>query len=116
MTDDIWTHRDEALADEDLIGFDAVALDEPVGTVSATAYDREHAYVVVDLEQEPERRVVVPVGVIDQVDLDGQLVRLACSGERLAQAPEYEAPREGDADYVEVLHAYWGEVSDDLLG
>ena len=109
MSDDIWAHRDEALADEDLIDFDAVAVDGQIGTVTATAYDREHSYLVVELEDDPGRQVVVPVGMVERVDLDDQLVRIACPLERVRRAPRYRAERDGDADYVEALRAYWGE-------
>ncbi len=110
MSDDIWSHRDEALADEDLIDFDAVAVDGRLGSVMATAYDRDHSYLVVRLEHPDGREVVVPVGMIEDVDLDDQLVRLACPVERVRAAPAYQAARDGDADYVEALRAYWGEI------
>ena len=116
MTDDIWTHRADALTDEDLIDFEVVAADGRLGRVAATAYDRRHAYLVVELDPPAERSIVVPVGTVESVDLDDELVTLACDRHHARHAPEYDARREGDADYVESLEAYWGELSDDLSG
>jgi hypothetical protein len=116
MTDDIWSHRAEALTDEDLIDFEVVAVDGRLGRVAATAYDREQSYIVVELDPPAERSVVVPVGVVEAVDLDDELVRVSCAREQARNAPEYQPQRDGDADYVEALGAYWGEVSDDLAG
>jgi hypothetical protein len=110
MADDIWAHRDRALHDEDLIGFAVETTDGVAGTVQAAAYDSEHNYLVVLTDE--ARTVVLPAGTVTGADIDDEVVRVDCDRHMLVTAPEYEADREGDPDYIEVVGAYWGDTAE----
>jgi hypothetical protein len=110
VADDIWQHREEALRDEDVIGFDAVAEDGPAGTVRATGYSAGRTYVIVTLaHDEPGRDVAVPIGLVAHLDLEGESLRLRARRHELLACPSHEPGRESDPDYLESLVAYWGE-------
>jgi hypothetical protein len=112
MADDIWSHRDQALADEDLVGYAVETADGIAGTVQAAAYDSEHNYLVVVTDE--ARTVLLPAGLVQGADADEEVVRVDCDHRMLVTAPEYEPEREGDPDYIEVVGAYWGEPDDAL--
>ncbi len=112
MADDIWSARDTALRDEDLVGFVVETANGPGGAVQAAAYSGPRAYLVVDRAAHGGGAVIVPHGAIERVDGAAEVVHLRCGDRELAGAPPFDAGREGDADYLETVGAYWGDNRD----
>ena len=77
---DLWTYRTESgLGDSalrrDISGFGVEALDGSIGKIDEATYDVSSSYVVVDTGPWIfGKKVMLPAGVIDRVDLDEEKV------------------------------------------
>ena len=111
---DMWSARAMALADEDLVDFTVHTRGGEAGTVRGSGYAGERAYLLIETRGDG-RVVVVPRGVVEDVDGDAEIVRVACTREALGEAPEFDPAREGDADYVEFVGVYWGANSEGVV-
>jgi hypothetical protein len=95
MTTDSWSFRDERMTDVDLVGFDVEATDGAIGRVDDVAAEDGAGWIVVDTGPWVfGRRIALPAGVIERVDVPGRRVHLACGKEDVRYAPDYD-PREG---------------------
>jgi hypothetical protein len=71
----------------DLTGFDVEARDEPVGRIHPATNEIEETYIVVDAALQP---VLLPAGLIAEVDEKRRKVVLSCSAEEVRGAPRFE--------------------------
>jgi hypothetical protein len=83
----IWEFRDEAVRTIDLTGFEVEAGGEAVGRVHSATNEIDVSYVVVDAAL---RRVVLPAGLITDVDAKRQKVVLSCTAAEVRGAPKYD--------------------------
>jgi hypothetical protein len=79
MATEIWTYQDQRLGEFDLTGFDVETRDGVIGRVDRATKDVTGSYLVIDAGPAMPlgRRVVLPAGVVETVDLDDR--RLAVS-------------------------------------
>jgi hypothetical protein len=70
----------------DLTGFDVEAGDEIVGRVHPATNQVDATYIVVDAALQP---VLLPAGLITEVDEKGRKVVLSCSAEEVRGAPRF---------------------------
>ena len=73
--------------DVDLTGFDVEAGDEQVGRVHPATSEVDATYIVVDAALQP---VLLPAGLIAEVDEKGRRVVLTCTPEEVRGAPRFE--------------------------
>jgi Protein of unknown function (DUF2795) len=71
----------------DLTGFEVVAGDEPVGRVHPATATIDETYIVVDAALQP---VLLPAGLITEVDEKRRKVVLSCSADEVRGAPKLE--------------------------
>jgi hypothetical protein len=71
----------------DLTGFEVQARDEPVGRVHAATSEVEESFIVVDAALQ---RVLLPAGLITEVDADRRRVVLSCTAAEVRGAPRYD--------------------------
>jgi hypothetical protein len=111
---DLWTYRETAWGTEgtataqlgrtDVSGFSVEAVDGGIGKVDEATYDVGASYVVVDTGPWIfGKKVLLPAGVIDHVDLDTETVYVNRSKDEIKNAPEFD-----EATYRD--EAYRGEV------
>src|ERR671937_490397 len=95
MATEIWTYQDQRLADLDVTGFDVETRDGVIGRVDRATREIGGSYLIVDPGPAMPlgRRVVVPAGVVDTVDLDDRRLRVDTSRDEILSAPEFDPER-----------------------
>jgi hypothetical protein len=106
---DIWAFRDETWADADLIGFSVEALDGSIGKIDEASNEVGASYLVVDTGPWIfGKKVMLPAGVVRDVDLDTQTVFVGRNRDEIKNAPEFDQDRYRDDTYRQDLGGYYG--------
>jgi hypothetical protein len=93
----------------DLSGFSVEALDGGIGKIDEATYDVGASYLVVDTGPWIfGKKVLLPAGVVDQVDLDNETVYVHRSKDEIKNAPEFHEERLRDQGYRDDLGGYYG--------
>jgi hypothetical protein len=110
MYAELWTFRKDVPARE-IEGFDVEARDGSIGKIDESTDDVGKACVVVDTGPWIfGRKVVIPAGAIDQIDLNENKVRVAMTKDQIKNSPEFDADRGWqDEAYRTRLDAYYDE-------
>jgi hypothetical protein len=108
-----WTYRDPGLAtsltQQQVLGYDVEALDGSIGKIDEASYDVSSSYVVVDTGPWIfGKKVMLPAGVIDRVDLNEEKVYVHRTKDEIKDAPEFDENSYRDAGYRERLGGYYG--------
>jgi hypothetical protein len=107
---DIWTFREETIGDVDLTGFSIEAVDGGIGKVDEATYEVGTSYVVADTGPWIfGRKVLLPAGVIDRVDIENEQIFVSRTKDEIKNAPEYDVDRGFDDTYRGDLGTYYGE-------
>ena len=111
-TTDLWTYAavvDTDLAATDLTGFSVEALDGKIGKVDEATNDVTGSYIVVDTGPWIfGKKVLLPAGVIRDVDLDTETVYVNRTKEQIKDAPEFDEETFRDDSYRSQLGSYYG--------
>jgi hypothetical protein len=107
---DIWAFRtDSDLKGTDLVGFSVEAVDGGIGKIDEGTHEMGRTHLIVDTGPWIfGKKVMLPAGVVDRVDLDTETVFVNCSKDQIKNAPEFvpETSRD-DEDYRERLGGYY---------
>ncbi|CAN5299936.1 hypothetical protein BH18ACT12_BH18ACT12_00730 [soil metagenome] len=119
-TTDLWTYRNAALTGRDLTGFKVEAADGDIGKIDEATNDVGESYVVVDTGPWIfGKKVLIPAGLLGDVDLDAETVHVNRTKDEIKNAPEFEEDRYRDEGYRSELGGYYGQggagYRDDLL-
>jgi hypothetical protein len=97
----------------DLAGFAVEARDGGIGKVDEATYDASRSYIVVDTGPWIfGKKVLLPAGTVERVDLDSQTVFVDRKKDEIKNAPEFdEASYRDDAYRSRVGGYYYGETS-----
>jgi len=99
-TTDMWAWRDQAWMGLDLVGFDVEAVDGGIGKVDEATHDVGAAYVVVDTGPWIfGRKVLLPAGVIETVDVDDGKVFVNRTKDDIKGSPELDENTYRDETY-----------------
>src|SRR5919202_6764819 len=97
-TIDLWTYRDAITTD--IVGFTVEAIDGDIGKVDESSNDVGSSYVVVDTGPWIfGKKVMLPAGVIRDVDPDAQTVFVNRTKEQIKDSPEFDESRYRDEGY-----------------
>jgi hypothetical protein len=114
-TDDLWTYREaEAIGIDirrgvDLSGWSVEALDGGIGKIDEATYETFQSYIVVDTGPWIlGKKVMLPAGVIDRVDLDNETVYVNRTKDEIKNAPEFAEDRYRDEAYMAEVGGYYG--------
>ena len=109
MVTEIWTYQDQKLGQFDLAGFAVETRDGVVGHVDRATRDVGSSYLVIDAGAAMPlgRRVVVPAGIVDTVDLDDRRVAVSVGRDELLSAPEFNADRPLDESLRNRIGSYY---------
>jgi hypothetical protein len=114
---DFWTYRDAAALGVDvgrgveLVGFRVEAVDGGIGTVDEATYDTSSSYIVVHTGPWIlGKKVVLPAGVIERIDLDTETIFVDRTKDEIKNAPEFDDSRYQDEAYRAELSGYYGGV------
>jgi hypothetical protein len=105
-----WRERDTWTADRGTLdGFAVEASDGSIGKIDESTYDAGSSYVVVDTGPWIfGKKVMLPAGVIDRVDYDGERVFVALAKEQIKNAPEFDDSTYRDETYRSRVGSYYG--------
>jgi hypothetical protein len=106
---DIWAYRQTTWTQRDLSGFGVEALDGSIGKVDEASSDVSASYIVVDTGPWIfGKKVMLPAGVIRDVDLDTETVFVNRTKDQIKNAPEFDEAHYHDDKYRSSLGSYYG--------
>jgi hypothetical protein len=110
MQREMWTYRESVVA-SDLDGYEVEAIDGSIGKIDEATNETGSASVVVDTGPWIfGKKVVLPAGVIDRVDLQNRRLFVNLTKDQIKNSPEYD-PDAFDADYRTRLGSYYSGFS-----
>lgn len=108
-TADVWLYRKTTWTQTDLSGFSVEALDGSIGKVDEASNDIGASFIVVDTGPWIlGKKVMLPAGVVRDVDLDAQTVFVNRTKDQIKNAPEFDEKRFRDDAYRSSLGSYYG--------
>ena len=103
----VWAYR-KAPVDVDLTGYSVEAIDGSIGTVDQATAQAGQNYLVVDTGPWIfGKRVLLPAGIVEQIDTAEQMVFVNRSREEIRNAPEYDAARGASEQYRGEIGSYY---------
>jgi hypothetical protein len=106
---EIWTYREQSWSGLDLTGFDVEAVDGGIGSVDEATAEIGGSYIIVDTGPWIfGKKVILPAGVIDRVDLDGGKLYVDRTKDEIKAAPEFDEDRLEEEAYRSELSGYYG--------
>ena len=115
MQTDVWTYRDkeqlgfDATSGADLVGYHVEALDGSIGKIDAASHDVGSSFLIVDTGPWIfGKKVMLPAGVVKQVDEAEEKVWVNRTKDQIKSAPEYDDMMETDPEYRNSLGGYYG--------
>ena len=108
-TADIWLYRETRWNQRDLTGFSVEALDGSIGKIDEASMDVGAGFIVVDTGPWIfGKKVMLPAGVIRDVDLDSETVFVNRNKDEIKKSPEYDESLRHDDTYRNRLGTYYG--------
>ena len=111
---DVWTYREgvdfgTSTSPRNVVGYDVEARDGSIGKVDDATYDTDSSYLVVDTGPWIfGKKVMLPAGVIQNVDHDAETILVNRTKEQIKNAPEFDDSFLLDDDYRGSLGSYYG--------
>jgi hypothetical protein len=100
----------ENLSGSDLTGFEVEAIDGGIGKVDEATYEAGSSYVVIDTGPWIfGKKVMLPAGIVDNVDLDEQKIYVNRTKDEIKNAPEFDQASYRDETYRGEVGSYYGE-------
>jgi hypothetical protein len=108
-TSNLWAYTDTSISQRNLSGFSVEALDGGIGKVDDATDDADHSFIVVDTGPWIfGKKVMLPAGVVRDVDLDTETVFVNRTKDQIKDAPEFDEDRYRDSAYRDELGGYYG--------
>jgi len=111
-TVEMWTLSVQTVPNIDLTGFKVEATDGSIGKVDDATNEVGGSFIIVDTGPWIfGKKVMLPAGVVDRVDLDTETVFVRCSKEQIKNSPEFvpETSRDDEA-YRDRLGGYYSDL------
>jgi hypothetical protein len=108
-TADIWVYRETRWTQSDLTGFSVEAIDGSIGKVDEASNDVSAGFLVVDTGPWIfGKKVMLPAGVVKDVDLDAETVFVNRTKDQIKNAPQFDDSTYRDETYRGQLGTYYG--------
>jgi hypothetical protein len=108
-TTDVWRYRETSWTTSNLTGFSVEAVDGSIGKVNEASNDVSASFIVVDTGPWIfGKKVMLPAGVIREVDPDTETVFVNRTKDQIKNAPEFDESRYHDDAYRTSLGTYYG--------
>ena len=108
-TVEMWTFTVDTAANINLNGFNVEAVDDEIGKVDEATNEVGGSFIVVDTGPWIfGKKVMLPAGVVRDVDLDTQTVFVNRNRDEIKNAPESNQDRYRDDTYRQDLGGYYG--------
>ena len=106
-TVDMWTYKTTPTMD--LSGFKVEATDGDIGKVDESTNETSGSFIVVDTGPWIfGKKVMLPAGVISDIDPDAETIFVARTKDEIKNAPEFDEDRYRDQAYRDELGGYYG--------
>jgi hypothetical protein len=106
---ELWTFTVSTTPNLDLSGFKVEALDGSIGKVDEATHEAGSSFIVVDTGPLIfGKKVMLPAGVIRDLDLDTETVFVNRTKDQIKNAPEFDEKRYRDPGYRDELGSYYG--------
>jgi hypothetical protein len=99
VSNDVWTYRDTLVVDSgvDVTGYEVEASDGSIGKIDEATFDTGSSYIVVDTGPWIfGKKVMLPAGVVRDVDQESETVFVDRTKDQIKHAPEYDSTRVDD--------------------
>jgi hypothetical protein len=113
-TSEVWTYREKALLGVDIsasniVGYEVEALDGSIGKIDEATFEAGAGYIVVDTGPWIfGKKVMLPAGVIREVDDADERVFVNRTKNEIKNAPEFDESMLSDDMYRGRLGSYYG--------
>jgi hypothetical protein len=109
---ELWRFRNQAVARIDLTGFELHGLDGPLGRVVQSIEGSAGGYLVVDpgAAMPLGRQVLVPAGLVDEVEVDKRRVGVRAERDQIRNAPEYDPGQTFDERWLTGMDEHYGPL------
>ncbi len=105
---DIWAYTENSWSTANLTGFDVEATDGGIGKVDEASNEVGSSYIVVDTGPWIfGKKVLLPAGVIQNVDFDSETVYVGRTKDEIKNAPEYDENMIKDPSNREQYGSYY---------
>jgi hypothetical protein len=114
MRTEMWTYTTDVSAhDLNVEGFEVEATDGDIGKIDEATYEVGSSFVVVDTGPWIlGRKVLLPAGVIERIDLDNRKVAVRLTKDQIKNAPELDEMTDYRSDeYRERVGSYYSTYS-----
>lgn len=108
--EDLWSFRDEAAGDIDIVGFTVHAADGKAGKVDEASHAAGSCCVVVDTGGLRGHKVLLPAGVVEEIDPSSESVHVGLSKSEVKDAPDYDPFGPLDDDYRARVAAHFAHA------
>jgi hypothetical protein len=110
-TTDIWAYPNYgSVANTDITGFSVEALDGGIGSIDESSFSADGGFIVVDTGPWIfGKKVMLPAGVIDRIDVDDRRVWVNRTKDQIENAPEFDESTYRDTQYRNDLGGYYGQ-------
>ena len=113
-TTDVWLYRDPTWTSTDLAGFGVEAVDGDIGKVDECSREVGSGYIVVDTGPWIfGKKVMLPAGVVRDVDLDSETIYVDRTKDEIKNAPEFDEDRYRGSSYRDELGTYYSTRASD---
>ena len=111
-TMEIWTFATETpgidVSRVDLSGFKVEAIDGSIGKVDEATYEAAGSFIVLDTGPWIfGKKVMLPAGVVRDVDLDSETIFVDLTKDEIKNAPEFDEKTYREQDYRNQLGEYY---------
>jgi hypothetical protein len=111
MAGDMWGYPETAryVPGAQLVGYSVEASDGSIGKIDKHTEEVGRSYLVVDTGPWIlGRRVLLPAGLVSEIDTTAETVRVACTKAEVKDSPPFESGRhEDDADYIRQIESHY---------
>jgi hypothetical protein len=116
-TTGLWSYRERTWSDAALTGFKVEATDGSIGKIDEASHEAGAGYLVIDTGPWIfGKKVMLPAGIVQDVDLDSETVFVDRSKDDIKNAPEFDESRYRDETYRTELGGYYGDPYDRTEG
>ena len=110
---EIWAFETDVSQDldsRDLVGYKVEAIDGSIGKIDSASTKTGSSSIVVDTGPWIfGKKVMLPAGVVERVDLDDERVYVNRTKDQIKDAPEFDEARMEDPAYRDELGGYYGQ-------
>jgi hypothetical protein len=108
-TSEVWMYRTQTLIGTDLTGFTVEAIDGKIGKVDESTNEATGSYIVVDTGPWIfGKKLLLPAGVVRDVDLDTQTIFVSRTRDEIKNAPEFDENQYRSGQYRNEIGSYYG--------